>query len=56
MENVGLTQEEELYYANHALIDLCDCCGDFVAIHNDCGGSNYLTWVDGKLYCQKCLK
>lgn len=52
----GLTPEEELHYANHALIDICDGCGDFIGIHNHHDGSNYLTWANGKLYCYDCLK
>jgi len=51
----GLTLEEELYYANHALIDICDCCGNYFSIQNHHDGSNYLTWHGSKLYCQKCI-
>lgn len=52
----GLTPEEQLHYANHALVDHCDGCGDYTPIHNHHDGSNYLTWSNGKLYCYDCLK
>lgn len=57
MEHQELTQEEEVYYANYALIDVCDGlgCGDYVAITNYHDGDRFLTWKDGKLYCPKCL-
>jgi hypothetical protein len=52
----GLTPEEELHYASHALIDYCDGCGNYTPIHNHNDGKNFLTFVGDKLYCQKCLK
>lgn len=55
MEHQELTQEEEVYYANHAWIDVCDDCGNWTAIHNNRDGSNFLTWtMNGQLLCQKC--
>ena len=27
-----LTIEEEIYYANYAEIEICDCCGDYYGI------------------------
>jgi hypothetical protein len=57
MEHQDLTPEEEVYYANHALIDVCDgTCGDYVAITNYHDGDDFLTWFNGKLYCKTCLK
>ena len=40
---------------NYGLIDVCDCCGDYFSIHNRHDGKNYLTWVEKRLYCQKCM-
>ena len=56
MEHIGLTHEEEIYYANYNLIDLCDECSDYVPITNYNDGSNYLTFIENKVVCQKCMK
>lgn len=56
-EHQGLTPEEEVYYSNYALIDLCDECGDYFPIHNHHDNAyDFLTWANGRLYCQGCLK
>jgi len=55
-EHKELTPEEEIHYANYALIDVCDGCGNYFPITNHHDGNNYLTFVGSKLYCQKCLK
>jgi hypothetical protein len=55
-EHRELTQEEVIFYTNHALIDRCDDCGEWMPITNRWDGKNYLTFVNGKLYCQSCLK
>jgi hypothetical protein len=54
-DSLGLTLEEEVYYANYAEIDVCECCGNYVGIKNWHDDTNFLTWMAGKLYCQKCL-
>ena len=54
VDSLELTLEEQVYYANYAEVDVCDCCGNYTAIKNWHDGDNYLTWVAGKLYCQKC--
>ena len=53
MEN-ELTIEEEVYYVNYALIDICDLCGNYTPILNYNDGKNYLTLTGTHLYCQKC--
>lgn len=50
----GLTFDEEIYYANHALIDICNGCGNYFPIQNHHDGSNYLTWNGSQLLCCKC--
>ncbi len=52
---IELTEEQQIFYGNYGLIDVCDCCGNYVAITNKHDGDNYLTFVDSKLYCQKCI-
>jgi hypothetical protein len=53
-----LTEKEIMYYANYALIDVCDdcSCGEYTPIKNYHDGRNYLTWAGNRLYCLKCLK
>ena len=53
MDEAGLTFEEEVYYANHALIDICDDCGDWTPITNYHDGDNFLIF-DGWFICYKC--
>ena len=54
--NTELSIEEEVYYGNYGLIDVCDLCNNEVAITNYHDDKNYLTLVGSKLYCQRCLK
>jgi hypothetical protein len=49
-----LTMEEMVFYADHALIDICDLCGNYFPITNDHDGKNYLTLTDNGLLCLKC--
>lgn len=51
-----LTFEEQVYYANNALIDVCDCCGEYFPITNRNDGNDYLTLIGNQLLCQGCLK
>jgi hypothetical protein len=56
MDRLGLTLDEELFYANQAEIDVCDCCGNWTPITNWHDGSNYLQWtLVGQLLCRKCF-
>ena len=50
-----LTEEEQVYYANNALIDICDCCGEYFPITNHNDGDDYLTFIGNQLLCQGCL-
>jgi hypothetical protein len=27
-----MTEQEEIYYADYALIEICDCCGDYFSL------------------------
>ena len=50
-----LTIEEQIYYGNNALIDICDICHDnAVPILNDNDGRPYLEFVGTQLLCPKC--
>jgi hypothetical protein len=53
-----LTFEEQVYYANNVLIDVCDCCGDYFPITNRNDGKDYLTITGNgySLICNKCNK
>jgi len=50
-----LTIEEQVYYGNNALIDVCDLCGKYFPITNGNDGNDYLTLIGNQLLCQKCL-
>ncbi len=54
--NEQLTETEEVHYSNYGLIDVCDCCGEYIPIHNNNDDKNYLTWCGKHLYCLKCMK
>lgn len=51
-----MNDEEEVFYANYGLIDICEDCGNDTPILNHHDGKNYLTWTGKHLYCLKCLK
>ena len=55
-EENELTEEQQIFYGNYGLIDVCDLCGNYVPIINHHDGKNYLTLVGDKLHCQECLK
>ena len=52
--NKELTEEEMVFYSNYALIDMCDCCGNYFPITNRHNGEKFLTIKDNGIYCQKC--
>lgn len=58
LDEGGYTLEEELFIANHSSIEMCELCGDFVALHPDyCYNvrTNFITLtLEGHFYCQKC--
>jgi hypothetical protein len=49
-----LTEEEAIYYADYALIDTCDCCGDWFPIHNGHDGEDFLEYDGFQFLCRKC--
>jgi len=49
-------EEEEVYYANYNLVDVCDLCGKYTPITNRNDGNDYLTFTGIQLLCQGCLK
>lgn len=56
MQDRDMTLEELVHCENYPLIDVCDGCGEYTPITNDHDGKNFLTFINDKLYCQKCLK
>lgn len=51
----SLSIEEEVYYTNYGLIDMCDCCQDYYPIHYYQDRKNYITFTGKQFLCQKCL-
>lgn len=51
-----MNEQEEVFYGNYGLIDICDGCGNDTPITNHHDGKNYLTLTGKYLYCLKCLK
>ena len=50
----GLTLEEEVFYANHAKIEICDDCHEWVPLHRQFNGKPYAVVEDGGFI--RCLK
>ena len=50
-----LTEEEQVYYAEYALIELCDCCGKYRPVRNHNDGADYITFTGRQFLCQTCL-
>lgn len=54
MDEQQLTLDEELYYANHALIETCDCCGEYCAVFNYHDGYDYIVYNGIQFLCPTC--
>ena len=50
----GLTDAEFIFYANHALIEECDCCHDYKQIMNEHDGKNFIKFNGVQFLCKKC--
>lgn len=51
-----MTEEEEIYYANNSLIDICDCCGDYFPIYDRKDEKDFLTLDGTQILCNECLE
>lgn len=49
-----LTEQEMIYYANYALIELCDVCGDYFSIRNYHDDENYIEYNGQQFLCNVC--
>jgi hypothetical protein len=53
LPHIPLTEEEEIFYANYSLVELCDgTCHDYCPMFMD-DKKNYIIY-DGKFICLKC--
>jgi hypothetical protein len=58
LDEGGYTLDEEQFISNHCSIEMCELCGDYVAMHPDylyAGINNFISLTfEGHFYCQKC--